>query len=203
MNSARILETEQNPDVVPLAQLFHEFRHLDAEGFAAQHNHPFLVLDNMPLKRGMMFPAESTAGRAPTPTDLMRTQNTRRAKAGLERYAAVLKKTERNNETGVITLGRGRNNDVVIDDVTVSRAHAIFEFRDGAWWLTDLGSANHTRIDDRVVAPKQPSRIDDGCTLHLGEVLALFCLPQRFHRYATEFLDGAALNDPNQWTSRR
>jgi pSer/pThr/pTyr-binding forkhead associated (FHA) protein len=44
-------------------------------------------------------------------------------------------------------LGRSDDCDCVLNDPTVSRSHARLSFRDGSWWLGDLGSANGTRVN--------------------------------------------------------
>ena len=47
-----------------------------------------------------------------------------------------------------LTIGRLLDNDVVIDDLLVSRRHAVLERRfDGAWELVDLGSGNGTFVN--------------------------------------------------------
>lgn len=46
-----------------------------------------------------------------------------------------------------VTIGRGGQNLVVIDDERVSRQHAVLECLEGSWWLRDLGSVNGTFHD--------------------------------------------------------
>jgi hypothetical protein len=45
------------------------------------------------------------------------------------------------------TIGRDRECDLAIDDMTVSRLHARLERTSGGWQLTDLGSTNGTRVN--------------------------------------------------------
>jgi hypothetical protein len=61
-----------------------------------------------------------------------------------------------------ITIGRAETNDFcILSDTFISREHAILEYRDGQWWLNDLGSTNGTYThnsndffnDIRVIAP--------------------------------------------------
>jgi ABC-type multidrug transport system ATPase subunit len=50
--------------------------------------------------------------------------------------------------TGRLTIGRLPDNDVVVDDLLVSRRHAVLERRpDGRWELVDLGSGNGTFVN--------------------------------------------------------
>src|ERR1700748_1182602 len=44
----------------------------------------------------------------------------------------------------VVTIGRDRENDIVLDSDSVSRRHARVEHRDGRIYLTDLDSTNGT-----------------------------------------------------------
>jgi hypothetical protein len=58
-------------------------------------------------------------------------------------------------ETGVgykvvgqtVTIGRAPENDVVLQDSKSSRTHAQIEFREGAYWIKDLGSQNGILIN--------------------------------------------------------
>jgi pSer/pThr/pTyr-binding forkhead associated (FHA) protein len=54
-------------------------------------------------------------------------------------------------------VGRNPDSSVFLDDITVSRAHAVFERREGAWFVRDLGSLNGTyvngeQVDETVLA---------------------------------------------------
>jgi pSer/pThr/pTyr-binding forkhead associated (FHA) protein len=66
-----------------------------------------------------------------------------------------------------VRLGRGPDNDVVIDDATLSRLHLVLR-RDaaGGWTAQDCGSRNGTRIDgapSRLMVPlRQGSAIEAG-----------------------------------------
>ena len=66
-----------------------------------------------------------------------------------------------------VRLGRGPENDIVVDDGTLSRAHLLLRQEDGGWTLEDLGSSNGTRVDGQVVrggrvAVATGSRIEAG-----------------------------------------
>ena len=49
------------------------------------------------------------------------------------------------------TVGRSDDRDVLLDDVTVSRAHAAFERRDDGWYVVDAGSLNGTYVNGEQV----------------------------------------------------
>jgi len=68
--------------------------------------------------------------------------------------------------TGVASVGRDIENEVVLDDPAASRRHAEIEFKDGAYVLTDLGSINGTMVNDhRVTAQK----LADGDRIVVGQ----------------------------------
>jgi adenylate cyclase len=48
-----------------------------------------------------------------------------------------------------VTIGRATDNDVVIKDGLISRHHARLHRVDDGWRVTDLGSSNGTRVNDR------------------------------------------------------
>jgi hypothetical protein len=50
-----------------------------------------------------------------------------------------------------LAIGRALDNDVVIDSAEVSRYHARVEYRDGDFWIVDLGSTNGTVINGSQV----------------------------------------------------
>jgi pSer/pThr/pTyr-binding forkhead associated (FHA) protein len=55
-------------------------------------------------------------------------------------------------EAGTTTVGRGTDSAVFLDDITVSRAHAVFERRDdGSWFVRDVGSLNGTYVNGEQV----------------------------------------------------
>ena len=57
---------------------------------------------------------------------------------------------------GALSVGRGADNDVVIDHPTVSRHHAVIERIAGEYFLTDLGSRNGTRVNGRSAHERKP-----------------------------------------------
>jgi len=65
-----------------------------------------------------------------------------------------------------ITLGRSPDSDVFLDDVTVSRDHAVLVQRSGAWWLDDSGSLNGTYVNRRRI---DSHRLEDGDELQIGK----------------------------------
>ena len=64
------------------------------------------------------------------------------------------------------TLGRGEENTIRLDDFSVSRRHARISYRQGGYWLSDLGSMGGTWVDGaRLNAPR---RIASGEVIDIG-----------------------------------
>lgn len=64
------------------------------------------------------------------------------------------------------TLGRGQENTIRLDDLSVSRRHARIAYRQGGYWLSDFGSMGGTWIDGtRLNAPR---RIAAGEVIDIG-----------------------------------
>jgi len=54
------------------------------------------------------------------------------------------------------TIGRGQENTIRLDDLSVSRRHARIAHRQGGYWLSDLGSMGGTWVNGtRLNAPKR------------------------------------------------
>jgi pSer/pThr/pTyr-binding forkhead associated (FHA) protein len=73
-----------------------------------------------------------------------------------------------------VTVGRSTENDVVIDDATLSRTHMRLERgEDGRWSAVDLGSSNGTSVDG-VVARGQAVPLKNGSVIEAGAVRLTF-----------------------------
>src|SRR5205823_3951723 len=72
------------------------------------------------------------------------------------------------------TIGRSPDNDIVLEDPLASRHHARLDLRGSEIYVTDLGSANGTRLDGAAVAPHEPAPLRHGAELDIaGFVLRL------------------------------
>jgi hypothetical protein len=64
------------------------------------------------------------------------------------------------------TIGRLPENSIYIPDERLSREHARIEFRDGSFFLNDLGSRNGTALNGSLVS--DPRALSSGDTVELG-----------------------------------
>lgn len=74
----------------------------------------------------------------------------------------------------MITLGRTDNNDVVVNDITVSRFHAFFRQRAAGWAVCDAGSKNGTSLEGVVLEARKERPIASGHQLRVGDIELTF-----------------------------
>ena len=68
-------------------------------------------------------------------------------------------------DSTLMTIGRGLNNDIILEDARVSRNHAQLRYRSRRFWLTDLGSTNGTFVNGEPVTERA---LRDGDVVSLG-----------------------------------
>ncbi len=61
---------------------------------------------------------------------------------------------------GLIKIGRRLDNDVVINDPTVGREHALIHHQNNQYWLEDLDSLNGTYLNGRKIPTRKKIRIE-------------------------------------------
>jgi hypothetical protein len=70
-----------------------------------------------------------------------------------------------------MTIGRRPDCEVFLDDVTVSRDHALLIHRGDAWFLDDCGSLNGTYVNRARI---ESQRLDEGDELQIGKYKLTF-----------------------------
>ncbi|MEZ6183919.1 MAG: FHA domain-containing protein [Planctomycetota bacterium] len=90
-------------------------------------------------------------------------------------FLMPLEKTQRNPFTQLITLGRARNNDLIVNSPSVSKVHAWF-LNGGptGWFLQDNGSTNGTTHNDEQTPARTNVALRFGDTIGFGGVQAVF-----------------------------
>lgn len=74
----------------------------------------------------------------------------------------------------VVSVGRSKENDVVVDHGTVSRQHAMIKLEEGQFRLYDLGSTNGTFVDGEAI--HEPVTLEDNASVTFGEKAFVFKL---------------------------
>jgi pSer/pThr/pTyr-binding forkhead associated (FHA) protein len=70
-------------------------------------------------------------------------------------------------EGATASIGRTEANDICIPEQHVSRQHAVINFRDGIFMVTDLGSANGTFVNDKPLEGAYPLASGDEIRLYV------------------------------------
>jgi FHA domain len=70
-----------------------------------------------------------------------------------------------------LTIGRRPDSDIFLDDVTVSRDHALIVRRGGDYFLDDCGSLNGTYVNRQRI---ESHRLTDGDELQVGKYKLAF-----------------------------
>ena len=70
------------------------------------------------------------------------------------------------------TIGRSPDCEIFLDDVTVSRKHAVLTERDGGFFIEDLGSLNGTFVNRRRI--ETATRLENGDELQIGKYRLAF-----------------------------
>jgi pSer/pThr/pTyr-binding forkhead associated (FHA) protein len=97
-------------------------------------------------------------------------------------YVLEVRKHKNNAFQRGITVGRTGNNDLIIDDGSVSRFHAWFQLdrESGLWCVADAGSKNGTRLGRNRLPAKKLTTVKGGDRLRFGKVGTIFLLPKDF-----------------------
>ena len=69
----------------------------------------------------------------------------------------------------VTTLGRGNANDLVLNDASVSRFHAVVKLHDDQVLVADRGSTNGVVINGERIEQEQQRELQNGDVMHLGQ----------------------------------
>lgn len=65
-------------------------------------------------------------------------------------------------------IGRGNNADLVLNEATISRAHALFGYEGHQLFVQDLGSTNGTLVNSEQI---ERALLEDGDELHMGRLV--------------------------------
>lgn len=81
-------------------------------------------------------------------------------------------------EQASLGVGRAADNEVVLDEISVSRRHARLTVEAGRLMVEDLGSASGTYLGSQRLAPNTPSLVPDDGVVRVGDVELRFAPAQ-------------------------
>ncbi len=77
--------------------------------------------------------------------------------------------------TSTVRLGRASENDLVLDDATVSRRHALIDRREDGDYLVDVGGSNGVVVNGLPMG--DPVLLREGDVVDLGKARLVYCAP--------------------------
>lgn len=100
-----------------------------------------------------------------------------------------VQKSVKNAFADEVTLGRTANNDITIEDNSVSRFHAYFApDKAGGWSLVDAKSTSGTFLGGKKLQPRAPAALKSEMKLKVGEVELQFLDPEGFWQFLNELI---------------
>lgn len=77
-------------------------------------------------------------------------------------------------DTTQLTVGRGSDNDMVLNDPMVSRYHAVVKRQGNGYLMIDLGSSNPVVINEHVCEPGEPRVLQHRDVIFIGKTVFSF-----------------------------
>jgi FHA domain len=116
--------------------------------------------------------------------------STRRPTVAEPLVLEVRKRTQGATQAAGINLGRTPDNDIIVEDPTVSRIHATFreEKHTGVWYLHDNSSHNGTWHNGTLLIPGRDTPLFERASLRFGDVMATFLHFNAFNRFIMDWL---------------
>lgn len=134
------------------------------ESFVAEWPHPFLVGE------AVLHKPRTGRAKAFESGNTVNADEQTLARREVERLVLPVRKLHVTFPS-MITVGRTKNNDIVIADVLISKFHAFFRVVDDHHELADAGSQNGTRIGEQLLLPKGPAvRVRSGDVIHFAQL---------------------------------
>ncbi len=103
-------------------------------------------------------------------------------------------------EQATLGIGRAADNEISLDEISISRRHARFAFEGGRMSVEDLGSANGTYIGSQRIAPNTPTLVPDNEVVRAGDVEVRFT-PAEMPRPSATVAEGTLVMGPGATTA--
>jgi hypothetical protein len=166
----------------PLVELAEELQEKGEERFRYAHLHPFLVLLQSPADEPYEPQVKTVDGGPEGPAGLLVSKEEL-----AKEYAVLLTKSPRNSYEARITVGRARNNDIVIRSSKISKIHSVFrKTEEGGYLIEDMGSVNGTAVNGTTIKKDQAVALSDGDVIsfwrYIFEFVELETLLQMLHQ---------------------
>ncbi|MHC4781151.1 MAG: FHA domain-containing protein, partial [Planctomycetota bacterium] len=161
MENAHGGEMNDTEAVLTLEGLIRHHGRTEKEKFLARFTDPCLLVELL-QKKGREGEFQTLHGEEPTerPTAVVP------SKENMARVTLVMPvaKSDRNTFGNMVTIGRAKNNDIMIQFASVSKFHAYIRMKSprGPFSLADAGSSYGTRLEDRALRKDEPVPLESG-----------------------------------------
>jgi hypothetical protein len=92
----------------------------------------------------------------------------------------LIKRLDAQSPAHTFTIGRTRENDMIMKDLAISKKHALIRISKGSFFIADCRSTNGTRINGKRIADK-PVPLNDRDLIELGNYKFTFLFPSSLH----------------------
>ena len=186
--TASLAPTRTIVSALPVSSVQAEANKLSLQQFTAAYPHFFLLVEGkkQAQPKNMLFDtiapgAQLSAGSVSSALLRIIDGDVRANPARYELYP--ISKTPRNPWTDRVLIGRAPNNDVVIDNQSVSKVHAYIVQQGSSAQLHSYETRNPTKVGSTTVLPNGPSvPLPDGADLQIGLVRARYLSPSALYR---------------------
>ena len=103
---------------------------------------------------------------------------------------------------GTTSIGRGRDNDIILDDPEVASAHAYITHAQKPFQIIRLSQEGAVIVRERLIAPREPTPLEYKDRIRIGEYLIILVAPsESADAVPHEFEDGeyAIALSPPEW----
>lgn len=146
-----------------LSMFAQQQRGVDERAFRLAHPYDWLVWEDGPWKPV----ASNTMVAAPSPLFA--------ETSGPQALAIAL--VAKDGTEDQVTLGRGSQCDLVVNDGTLSSTHLVFMKGPAGWTVRDAGSRNGSDFEGAPMVPGHPRPLASGAALRAGSVLLRYYQP--------------------------
>jgi hypothetical protein len=138
---------------------------LGLDAFKASYPHPWLLWE-----LGAWTPPSKSS------TSTLSGSETPPPQRGGEALALAL--TPKDRKSPQVTLGRGPDNDLEVNDGTLSQTHLVFMQGAVSWTVRDAGSKNGSWVDAVKLTPGNPAVLRNGAKVRAAKAMFLYLTPE-------------------------
>jgi hypothetical protein len=163
---------EEEIDTISVDELAAELTKWGEDKFKARYDSPFLVVVYTPPGDSELVDPQTVE------TDVSEVNTSPQRTTGMR--CVLIRKSDRNAFKSKVTVGRAKNNDIVLRAAKVSKLHAAFLQDNRGYQIMDMGSANGTVVTGVRLKKNQVVRLKTGDMISFWRYVFEFFKPEGF-----------------------